>query len=46
MSSNGFWTRLRLRLSPTLFHVTFMLLSLAIVAAKFQPVLSMSERWG
>jgi hypothetical protein len=37
---------MRLRLSLTLLYVTFALVNLAIVAAKFQPMLPASERWG
>jgi hypothetical protein len=46
MPSKDSWARMRLRLSPTLLYVTVMLVNLAIVAAKFQPVLPSSERWG
>ena len=46
MLSKGSWSRFRLRLSPALLHITFVLLSLAIVASKFQPLLPTSERWG
>jgi hypothetical protein len=40
------WTRLHLRLSPTLLYVTVALINLAVVAAKFQPMMPASERWG
>jgi len=46
MLSRDCWSRFRLRFSPALVRVAFVLLSLAIVAARFQPVLPSSERWG
>lgn len=46
MLSKDSWSRVRLRLSPAVLNITFVLLSLAIVASKFQAVLPTSERWG
>jgi hypothetical protein len=38
--------RMRLRLSPSLLKVAFLLVNVAIFAAQFQSALPMSERWG
>ena len=46
MTSNTCWARMHRRLSPALFQVLFVVINVAIVAAKFQQVLPSSERWG
>jgi hypothetical protein len=46
MVSKDYFAQMRFRLSPTLLKVIFLLINLTIVAAKFQPLLPTSERWG
>jgi hypothetical protein len=46
MISKDCWARLRRQAAPALFSVTFMLVNLAVVAAKLQPMMPASERWG
>jgi hypothetical protein len=46
MVSNNYFTRLHRRLSPALLSATFMLVNVAVVAASFQYMMPMSEKWG